>query len=210
MKKVVLGFVLGIITSMAFTAFAVNSDVFTAQKAAFEVYVEGEKFESENPPLVVEGRTYLPLKTTGEVLGVEVNWNEAQRRVEIEKADNENEETTEMPKQTRETKQTETTNEIPKSGEVFIEFEQILGATYMKEIDGEQYVSPTAIGQEYIRNEDDSWYIALPGKEPVLVKMGSEPTEHSIKDVNRRILIKLSSLGLEAEINGNMIILKYK
>ena len=110
-----------------------------------------------------------------------------------------------MPKQTKDS------NKTTKSGEIFTEFKQKLGTTFVKEINGELYVSPSSIGQEYISRQDESWYITLPGRKPVLVKMGSEPTEK----LNKRwggghILIKLSSLGLEAEINGDTVILRYK
>ena len=85
MKKFALGFVVGLITSMVVGVFAANSDIFTAQRATFDIYVADEKFQSENPALVVEGRTYLPLRATGEALGIEVIWNGDLRRVEINK-----------------------------------------------------------------------------------------------------------------------------
>jgi len=198
MKKVVIGFVIGFVTAMSLSVFAANTDIFQAQKATFDVFVNGEKFESKNPTIVVEGRTYLPLKETGDALGVNVQWNNDLRRVDIEK-EQESEVTPEMSKQTKDSK----------SGEIFKEFKQEIGTTFMKEISGEQYVSPNSIGQEYISRQDESWYITLPGRKPVLVKMGSEPTENSIRD-RGYLLIKLSSLGLEAEINGDTVILRYK
>src|SRR5690606_41411366 len=85
MKKFALGFVVGLITSMVVGVFAANSDIFTAQRATFDIYVADEKFQPENPALVVEGRTYLPLRATGEALGIEVIWNGDLRRVEINK-----------------------------------------------------------------------------------------------------------------------------
>jgi len=202
MKKVVIGFVIGFVTAMSLSVFAANTDIFQAQKATFDVFVNGEKFESKNPTIVVEGRTYLPLKETGDALGVNVQWNNDLRRVDIEK-EQESEVTPEMSKQTKDS------NKTTKSGEIFKEFKQEIGTTFMKEISGEQYVSPNSIGQEYISRQDESWYITLPGEKPVLVKMGSEPTENSIRD-RGYLLVKLSSLGLKAEINGDTVILRYK
>lgn len=202
MKKVVIGFVIGFVTAMSLSVFAANTDIFQAQKATFDVFVNGEKFESKNPTIVVEGRTYLPLKETGDALGVNVQWNNDLRRVDIEK-EQESEVTPEMPKQTKDS------NKTIKSGEIFKEFKQEIGTTFIKEISGEQYVSLNSIGQEYISRQDKSWYITLPGRKPVLVKMGSEPTENSIRD-RGYLLVKLSSLGLEAEINGDTVILRYK
>lgn len=202
MKKIVIGFVIGFVTAMSLSVFAANTDIFQAQKATFDVFVNGEKFESKNPTIVVEGRTYLPLKETGDALGVNVQWNNDLRRVDIEK-EQELEVTPEMSKQTKDS------NKTTKSGEIFKEFKQEIGTTFMKEISGEQYVSPNSIGQEYISRQDESWYITLPGRKPVLVKTGSEPTENSIRD-RGYLLVKLSSLGLEAEINGDTVILRYK
>jgi len=202
MKKIVVGFVIGFVTAMSLSVFAANTDIFQVQKATFDVFVNGEKFESKNPTIVVEGRTYLPLKETGDALGVNVQWNNDLRRVDIEK-EQESEVTPEMSKQTKDS------NKTTKSGEIFKEFKQEIGTTFMKEISGEQYVSPNSIGQEYISRQDESWYITLPGRKPVLVKTGSEPTENSIRD-RGYLLVKLSSLGLEAEINGDTVILRYK
>jgi len=83
LKKIFVGFIIGIVVAMAFTSFATSARIFTAQEATFEIFVEGEKFESENPAIVVDGRSYLPLKAISEALGVNVEWNGEARRVEI-------------------------------------------------------------------------------------------------------------------------------
>lgn len=54
-----------------------------AEKATFKVMVRGEEFISENPPIVVEGRTYLPLRALGGVLGVDVEWNAELKQAEV-------------------------------------------------------------------------------------------------------------------------------
>ncbi len=54
-----------------------------AEKATFKVMVRGEEFVSENPPIVVEGRTYLPLRALGDVLGVDVDWNAELMQAEV-------------------------------------------------------------------------------------------------------------------------------
>lgn len=46
------------------------------------------KFISDSPPLVIESKTYLPLKDTGKALNINVKWNEKLRRVEINRKDN--------------------------------------------------------------------------------------------------------------------------
>lgn len=195
MKKVILGFITGIITALAFTAFATSTELFTAQQATFDIYVKGEKFVSENPPVVIEGRTYLALRDTAEALNIEVGWNGDERKVEI-----------------GETKKT--VSELPKStaaqGKVFREFKQSRGTEYIEEIDGEYYASASVFGQEYSKRDGNIGYIEIPDREPVVVRIDREPTENSTKDILGNIMVKLSSLGLEAEIQGDNVIIRYK
>ena len=195
MKKVILGFITGIITALTFTAFAASTELFTAQQATFDIYVKGEKFVSENPPVVIEGRTYLALRDTAEALNIEVGWNGDERKVEI-----------------GETKKT--VSELPKStaaqGKVFREFKQSMGTEYIEEIDGEYYASASVFGQEYSKRDGNIGYIEIPDREPVVVRIDREPTENSTKDVLGNIMVKLSSLGLEAEIQGDIVIIRYK
>lgn len=194
MKKVILGILIGFMMATAFASFA-NSDFFTAQKATFDIEVSGKKFEGENPPVVIEGRTYLALRDTAEALNIEVYWNGDERKVEI-----------------GETKKT--VSELPKNtaeqGKVFREFKQSRGTEYIEEIDGEYYASASVFGQNNIKREGDKWYINIPDTSPLLVKVGSEPTENSIKDILGNTMVKLSSLGLEAEIQGDIVIIRYK
>jgi len=44
----------------------------------------------------------------------------------------------------------------------------------------------------------------------VVVRIDREPTENSTKDILGNIMVKLSSLGLEAEIQGDIVIIRYK
>jgi len=195
MKKVILGFITGIITALAFTAFAASTELFTAQQATFDIYVKGEKFVSENPPVVIEGRTYLALRDTAEALNIEVGWNGDERKVEI-----------------GETKKT--VSELPKNtaeqGRIFREFKQSRGTEYIEEIDGEYYASASVFGQEYSKRDGNIGYIEIPDREPVVVRIDREPTENSTKDILGNIMVKLSSLGLEAEIQGDIVIIRYK
>ena len=195
MKKVILGFITGVITALTFTAFATSTELFTAQQATFDIYVKGEKFVSENPPVVIEGRTYLALRDTAEALNIEVYWNGDERKVEI-----------------GETKKT--VSELPKSnaaqGKVFREFKQSRGTEYVEEIDGEYYASASVFGQEYSKRDGNIGYIEIPDREPVVVRIDREPTENSTKDILGNIMVKLSSLGLEAEIQGDIVIIRYK
>ncbi len=80
MKKFISGFVIGAIMFSIIGVFAAS---YVANPADFKVLVNGEEFVSDPPALVVEGRTYLPLRAIGDALGVPVNWNEELRQAEV-------------------------------------------------------------------------------------------------------------------------------
>ena len=79
MKKFIIGFLIG---AMIFgtVGYAVT---YVAQPATFKVMVNGEEFISDPPALVVEGRTYLPLRAMGDALGVPVEWNAELNQAEV-------------------------------------------------------------------------------------------------------------------------------
>ncbi len=79
MKKFIVGMIVGIMLTSSI-AFAVS---YVAEPVSFKVLVNGEEFVSEPPALVVEGRTYLPLRAIGDALGVPVEWNEELRQAEV-------------------------------------------------------------------------------------------------------------------------------
>ena len=79
MKKFVSGFISGAILCGA-VAFAAS---YSAETAPFKILVNGREFISDPPALVVEGRTYLPLRAMGDALGIPVNWNEELGQVEV-------------------------------------------------------------------------------------------------------------------------------
>lgn len=83
MKRELKGFLCGVLaTILCFgaVAFAAN---YEAVAAGFKVFVNGEEFHSDPPALVVEGRTYLPLRAMGDALGVPVNWNDELGQAEV-------------------------------------------------------------------------------------------------------------------------------
>lgn len=82
MKKLISGLVIGGILATGVCTYAQTAS-WTANKASFKVMVRGEEFISENPAIVVEGRTYLPLRAMGDALGVSVDWNAELRQAEV-------------------------------------------------------------------------------------------------------------------------------
>lgn len=77
MKRFLSGIIVGaIIGTVAFAA------TYTAEDASFKIFVNGKEF-TESKAVVIDGSTYLPLRTLGNVLNVPVNWNDELHQVEI-------------------------------------------------------------------------------------------------------------------------------
>ena len=79
MKKFISGLLTGAIIAST-VAFAAS---YVAEPASFKVIVNGNEFTSDPPALVVEGRTYLPLRAMGDALGVPVEWNSELGQAEV-------------------------------------------------------------------------------------------------------------------------------
>lgn len=97
MKKWLCGLIVGVLASTCFMAFAAEANQWTALKATFKVFVKGEEFQSQDPTVAINGKTYLPLKAIGDVLGEDVIWNEGLRRVEVAMTGNENDNKRNVP-----------------------------------------------------------------------------------------------------------------
>ena len=72
MKK----FILGTITGAAIASTVAIAATYTAAPATFKVLVNGKEFTSDPPAMVINDRTYLPLRAIGNALGVPVDWND--------------------------------------------------------------------------------------------------------------------------------------
>ncbi|MCL2773980.1 MAG: copper amine oxidase N-terminal domain-containing protein [Oscillospiraceae bacterium] len=86
MKKRLQGFIVGLILGVVlFTGTAATAANYQALAATFPVYINGAEWQTDSPPIVIDGHTYLPLKALGDVLGVDIQWNSALFRVDITK-----------------------------------------------------------------------------------------------------------------------------
>ena len=82
MKKAVFSFIIGALLFSSVSAYAISQ--YTATKATFPVYVNGDLFEGTTGEiLVVEGRTYLPIRDMADALGIPIEWNNELRQVEV-------------------------------------------------------------------------------------------------------------------------------
>lgn len=83
MKKFLWGFLVGALLFGTIEVVAAAADKYVAETAGFKVLVDGKEFISDPPPVVIEGRTFLPLRAMGDALGVKVEWKEEQRQVVV-------------------------------------------------------------------------------------------------------------------------------
>lgn len=127
MKKFITGTCAGI--ALASTIALAAS--YMAEDASFKVFVNGEEFTSSKA-VVIDGRTYLPLRAIGDALGVPVNWNDESKQVEVGTTSNWTEETVNINNTVQSNDKwkltylkTETTNKIDE---------------YVKAADGKQFV----------------------------------------------------------------------
>lgn len=202
MKNTIKGFIAGFVAAslvVGGTFATVNQYLLTP--ATYPVVVNGQELsDPDYPTLNYQGTTYLSLKKTAEALDADLKWNEEKRQVEI---NNKKQESTIIIESKE---KVEKGDNVKK--EVFGEFKENVDM-YLEEVDGEQYISLGAFSS-YIVQEEDKYYVKLPNQNAVLVKVGTEPTEHSIQNAYKRTLVKLSSLNLTAEVNGDIITVYYK
>jgi hypothetical protein len=82
-KILSLGVALGISISTFTTTFATVKQ-YILREVGYPIMVNGEEYiDDELPVLGLNGRTYVPLRAFGDILDVEVEWNDELKRVEI-------------------------------------------------------------------------------------------------------------------------------
>ena len=86
MKKLFLGFILGLLVGALGYVYADDVEQFVATVADFPVLVNGQEFKSDKPIVVIDGSTYMPLRAIGDALGTKVVWNNDSHRVEVGEA----------------------------------------------------------------------------------------------------------------------------
>lgn len=162
MKKVIFGFILGMIVCISLQSIATTT-IFNATPASFDVYVNGEKFISENPPVVINGRTYLPTKETGVALNIPVDWNIDKKRVEVN-----------MRKINSKAQK-----ELNVNSKTFeINDDRTVAQAIM--IDNKYFVKPKVL-YKYIESKDLNLYFNIPGREPILFQTNNIVNNYAIK-----------------------------
>lgn len=185
MKKCIASFILGAMVALSVSVFA--ESVLKADLATFEVYVKEQKFESDKPIVAINGSTYLPLKDIGTTLGVPVEWNAEQRRVEIDMKPAgivaENKRTMQIKSESLELLMDTETTPIVK--------------------DNKYYVSINVL-KKYIKyKEDKKYYLEIHDKS-FPVKDGINSTEYSVKHMGSTY-IDLEACGITYKVEDNIL-----
>lgn len=84
-KELLLGIVIGGVIFGAIPVIANNIDTFFAKKVDYPIMVNGETTKLNMPIVSIDDRTYIPLRSLCDVLGISIFWNEDYRRIEITK-----------------------------------------------------------------------------------------------------------------------------
>lgn len=84
MRKLLIGFLLGVFITVSGTVFADDMKQFILTETTYGIYVDGTEYHSEDRPVLnYEGSTYVPLRAVADLLNVQVKWNSEHARVEI-------------------------------------------------------------------------------------------------------------------------------
>ncbi|KZE79427.1 hypothetical protein AV654_18375 [Paenibacillus elgii] len=80
MKKYVVGFIAGILVASVSTSYAAFEEKTEAIiSKLMRVKINGYTAELEEPPLIVNGNSYLPLRATADLLGYHVNYSDEEK-----------------------------------------------------------------------------------------------------------------------------------
>jgi len=205
MKNTVKGFIAGFVAaSLIVGSVTATVNQYLLTPASYPVIADGVNLDSEDYPILnYNGTTYLSLRKTAEAVNAELAWNDELKQAEL---NTKTQETNTITESKEKVEKIEKGDNVKK--EVFGEFKENVDM-YLEEVGGEQYISLGAFSS-YIVQEEDKYYVKLPNQNAVLVKVGTEPTEHSIQNAYKRTLVKLSSFNLTAEVDGDTIIVYYK
>ena len=83
LKDFTIGMLIGSLLFSIIPTIANTVKTFVAEEATFPILVDGQEVKLDMPAVTIEGRTYLPLRTLGNILGVKVDWNAEKGQAEI-------------------------------------------------------------------------------------------------------------------------------
>lgn len=180
MKKIILGVVIGVMLSC--TAFAAGQTIEVAFNK-INVTVDGK--EAKAPNILYDGRTYIQLRDTAEILDKEVVWDGSTNTAEIK-----SKEKTEM----------ESIERLLNSNSLNVSKSH----KYLCLFDGEKYYLPLNAFVNYYSSTDTEHVINIPGK--IELRLDKKNKQSSLV-INRIgiIYIDLQAIGIKAELKDDTL-----
>lgn len=83
MKKRIFAAVLAICLICSTFVFAQEDAVFNVIPYDFEIFWNGGKLDTDDPVLLVNGKTYVPLRDWSEQIGMDVHWDGEARKIQM-------------------------------------------------------------------------------------------------------------------------------
>ncbi|MCQ2749574.1 MAG: copper amine oxidase N-terminal domain-containing protein [Clostridia bacterium] len=80
-----IGMILGIVFATCLFSLieVVSAGFYTSQDVNYPIYIDNVVFTPNTPAQNVNGSTYLPLRAMSQALGVQIEWDQAARRVDV-------------------------------------------------------------------------------------------------------------------------------
>jgi len=83
-KSIIIGIVLSVALLAGSGLVFAGTETFKAVAANFNFYVNGQNVEPSEQPVVIDGKTYLPVRALGEVLDKRIGWDQDSKTVIID------------------------------------------------------------------------------------------------------------------------------
>jgi hypothetical protein len=88
LRGIIIGLVLGFALSLSISSFAEGAKEYILYQADYPLYVRGEQYvNNEKPILNYRGMTYVPLTAMAAMLGIDIEWDSANKALNIEKTE---------------------------------------------------------------------------------------------------------------------------
>lgn len=135
-KSLGIGIILGALVFGIIPSYADLSNIFTAEEVHFPITVDEKNVSIDAPIVVIDGSTYVPLRTLSNILGCQVDWIEDKKQIKIstEKSEEANKEGD------------NTVGKINDTHDIVVVNDDIIS------VDGVEYICQGAFGAEVIQN----------------------------------------------------------
>lgn len=132
-KSLGIGVILGALIFGIIPSYADLSNIFTAEEVHFPITVDEKDVNIDAPIVVIDGSTYVPLRTLSNILGCQVDWIEDKKQIKI---------STEKSEEVGDN----TVTEINDTHDIVVVNDDIIS------VDGVEYICQGAFGVEMVQS----------------------------------------------------------